>query len=368
MIGKDRLVISAVLLWAGAPCMAPAYADQHPAPVDVVKVARAPFHEEIPLTGSVESKRVSRISPKINGFVADVLVDEGDQVKTGQPLLHLDPVMAEIEQARVTAQLDEARARFNEAERQRDEAAELLKKKNIPVTRYENLVSEVRINAAVLERLQADRDRQKEILQRHTVRAPFDGVIGQKLVEAGQWVETGTALFELVEIDVLHIDVPVPQYYFSRVDAGAPVTIRFDAFPDRAMEGVITNKIPVGDASGRTFPVRIELNNEQRLIAPGMSARVRIRLGGEEKGESLLLPRDAIVKKPDGTSAVWVINENDGSPIAVPVIVRTGRANEDNIEILDGDVGAGDRVVIRGNEILQPGQPVRIAREVELHP
>ena len=89
MIGKDRLVISAVLLWAGAPCMAPAYADQHPAPVDVVKVARAPFHEEIPLTGSVESKRVSRISPKINGFVADVLVDEGDQVKTGQPLLHL---------------------------------------------------------------------------------------------------------------------------------------------------------------------------------------------------------------------------------------------------------------------------------------
>ena len=363
---SSHLVNFLMLLSSSVLFVSSVLADERPAPVNVVKVAKAPLYEEVPLTGSVESKRVSRISPKINGFIAEVLVDEGDEVKAGDPVLHLDPVMAEIEYARVAAQLNEAQAKLNKAERQRDEAAELLKKKNIPATRYESLVSEVKINAAVLERLQTDVRRQKEILERHTVRAPFDGVIGQKLIEAGQWVETGTALFELVEIDVLRIDVPVPQYYFSQIEVGTPVIIQFDAFPDRTMEGAITMKIPVGESSGRTFPVRIEMNNEQRLIAPGMSARVKVRLGTKGESGSLLLPRDAIVKKPDGSSSVWVINEQDGSQVAMPVMVQTGRADRKNIEILEGDVHVGDKVVIRGNEILQSGQSVRITREVEL--
>lgn len=366
MRSTGGLIYSAAILLAGAVFASPVPAGERPAPVNVVRAAKAPLYEEVPLTGTVESLRVSRISPKTGGVIAEVLVDEGARVRSGDPLLHLDPVMAEIEYARVTAQLNEAAARLDEAKRQRDEAAKLLKEKHIPATSYESLVSEVKISAAALDILQADLRRQKEILERHTVRAPYDGVIGQKLIEAGQWVETGNALFELVEIAVLRIVVPVPQYYFSRIEVGTPVMMQFDAFPDRVMEAAITTKIPVGEASGRTFPVRIEMDNQQGLIAPGMSARVQIRLDQALPGESLLLPRDAIVKKPDGSTAVWVIDEKNGSQVAMPVEVRTGRAYRTNIEILDGDVHVGDKVVVHGNEILQSGQSVHITEEVDL--
>ena len=335
-------------------------------PVSIVKAERASVYDEVPLTGSVESRRVSRLSPKTSGYVETVLVDEGDHVSRDEALLRLDRQMAEIEQDRIRAVLRAAEARLAEVKRQRDEAAELVEKKHIPSTNYESMVSEVEIARASLQRLQTDLARQREILQRHTIRAPFDGVIGEKLVEAGQWVETGTALFQLVEFDVLRIDIPVPQYYISRIDIGTPADVRFDALPGYSLQGSVTTKIPVGSVSGRTFPVRIEFDNRDRRIAPGMSARVRIRLADGERTESLLLPRDTIVRKPDGSSTVWVISEKDGTPVVRPVVVQTGRSFHGNVEITGGDIRAGDRVVIRGNEILEPGQSVSIHRELDL--
>lgn len=346
-------------------CNLSAQAAEETVPVDIVRAARAQVYEDVPLSGTVESLRVSRISPKLSGYVAEVLVDDGDRVDRDQALLRLDPVMADIELERIRAQVREAEARLAEAERQRDEAAELVEKRHIPSTDYEARVSEVAIAKAVLQRLQTDLERQRETLQRHTIRAPYDGVIGDKLVEAGQWVETGTALFQLVETDVLRIDIPVPQFYFSRVRVGTPARVRFDALPDYELDAAVTMKIPVGSESGRTFPVRIEFDNRDGRIAPGMSARVRLRFGDASEEKALLLPRDSLVRKPDGTSTVWVVEGPGNTKTARPVTVRPGRSFGGNVEILGGAVRAGDRVVIRGNEILEQGQTVTIHREVE---
>lgn len=336
-------------------------------PVDVVEVVRAPVYDDVPLTGSVESRRTSRLSPQLAGYVAEVLVDESDMVSGGDALIRLDSVMAEIELERIRAEIRESEARLAEAKRQRNEAAELVEKKHIPSTDYEARTSEVAIAEAALQRLQANLEHQREVLRRHTVRAPFDGVIGEKLVEAGQWVETGSGLFQLVEMDVLRVDIPVPQYYFGRIHIGTPASVRFDALPDYSLEGTITMKIPISSESARTFPVRIEIRNEDGRIAPGMSARVRLRLEDSGQEEALLLPRDAIVRKPDGTSTIWVVDgEGEETPTARSIPVQTGRAFHSNVEITEGGVEAGDRVVVRGNEILEPGQAVRIHREVEM--
>ncbi|MFT7460149.1 MAG: membrane fusion protein (multidrug efflux system) [Planctomycetota bacterium] len=333
-------------------------------PVSVVTVAIAPVYDEIPLTGSVTARRLSRISPKTEGFVSQLLVDEGDKIKQGDALLRLDPVMAKIGLARVQAQVQEAQAILGEAERQRDEAAELVKKKHISATNHEALIAEVGIKAAILDRLQAELSQQEEILSRHTVYAPFDGVIISKEVEVGQWVETSTSLVDLVEISVLRIDVPVPQIYFGRIIQGTPATIKFDAYPERSFEGNVSIKIPAGNTSTRTFPVRIEIENESGLLAPGMSVRVRFILQQEE--EAMLLPRDAIVRKPDGSETIWLLYDASGQTLARSIPVKTGRAYRNNVEVFAADLKVGDKVVIRGNEILQANQSVYIVGELQL--
>jgi RND family efflux transporter MFP subunit len=335
-------------------------------PVSVVKTANRPVYEEVPYTGDVDTRRTSRISPKVDGFVAAIYVEEGDEVRAGDKLLGLDPDLAEVALKRTAAELEEAHARQREAVRRRQEAAELVKKAHIASTAYEATKSEVEITAAAVERLQAEYQTEQIIVSRQTVYAPFDGLIAEKRVEVGEWVETGNALFDLVEIDHLRIEVAISQRHFAQIVVGAPVAITFDALPEQRFEGKVSVKIPVGQGSTRTFPVRISLSNEERLVAPGMSARVRIRLGKE--GNSTLLPRDAVIRKADGSETVWVLQESEGLIKVKAVAVETGRAFGGNVEVLNGTITSGDRVVLRGNERLRPEQVVHITEEVELDP
>lgn len=353
---RSRTALCAALLAlvAGA-----ATAQQRAAvPVSVVTVSAGQLHNEIPLSGSVVARRVSLLSSKVDGSVAEMLIEAGDEVRAGAPLVRLDKVMAQIELSSAQSRLDEAQARLKEARRQRDEARRLVNSKHIAKTAFEEARAAVEINSAAVQRLRAEVTAFQETLARHDVTAPFDGVVSRKLVEVGQWVETSTALLELVEIRRLRVDVQVPQHYFAQIEPGTPVTMRLDSLPERVFSAEVTRKIPVGHASARTFPVRIELANDEGLIAPGMSARVRLRLS--KSAESLLLPRDAVVKAPDGSESVWVLVEQDGVETANRVIVETGLAARDLVEITADALKVGDRVVVRGNEILRPGQPVRV--------
>ena len=335
-------------------------------PVKIVKTIIAPVHEELPLTGSVTTRRLSRISPEVAGLVATLHVDEGDEVKQGDTLLELDKVLAGIDSAAARARVKEAEARLKEAVRQKDEAAELVAKKHIPATRHEATLAIVEMDTAVLERLKKELNRREEIVSRHVIKAPFDGVITQKMIEKGEWVSIDTPLLELAEINLLRVNVPVPQFYFNDLQLGTPVRLTFDAYPGRDFLAEVTMKVPMSNVSTRTFPVKIDLDNSERLLAPGMSARVIFQLNDASE-LSLLLPQDAVVRKPDGSESIWVIQPGRGSLTARQVQVRTGRSYRENIEITAGEVQAGDRVVVRGNEILRPGQRVEIKEELQLN-
>lgn len=351
------------LIVVGLICPSAYGQEPPPAPVSVVEAATAPVYEEIPLTASVTARRLSQISPKVGGLISVVLVDDGNEVKQGDPLLRLDRVMAEIELTQARAELNEARARLKEAKRQRDEAAELVKDNSIASTSYEASVAEVEINAAAVSRLEAGVMIREETLARHTIYAPFDGIVTGKLIEAGEWVDTRTTLFELAEIDVLRIVIPVPQYYFNQIEIGTAVRIRFDSLPDRVFYEKITGKVPMGSSSARTFPVLIDMRNTDRMISPGMSARVRIQL--EQIGEALLVPRDAIIKRPDGSESVWVVDQEKGVFKAKSIQIQTGKAFNGNLEVVEGLLNIGDKVVVRGNEILRPNEVVRISEEIK---
>ena len=342
--------------------------DNRAIPVKVMRPVIAPVYEELPLSGSVTTFRRARLSPEVDGLLAKLYVDEGDEVNAGDALTELDQDIATIDRDRAAAQVAEARASLQEARRQRDEAAQLLDKKHIPLTRYEAARSAVAVADAALQRLQKELERQQELLIRHTIRAPFNGVITRKMVEQGEWVSIDTALFELTELDRLRVNVPVPQFYFADVQLGTPVRLTFDAYPERSFQAEVTMKVPLSNEAARTFPVRIDLDNSERLLAPGMSVRVVFQLDDKAgPAETLLLPQDALVRKPDGSDSVWVIRPAVEGMKASQVVVSIGRAWRENIEITAGEIFADDRVVVRGNELLRPGQLVEIKEELQLN-
>ncbi len=197
-----------------------------------------------------------------------------------------------------------------------------------------------------------------ELRERHSVFAPFVGMVVRKQVEVGgQWVEQDDAIVDPVAMDTLRIRAPLPQRYYARVVVGARAQVRFDALPEQRFEGKVFARVALGNESSRSFPLLIDIPNQDHLLAPGMSVRIQVELD-DGSVEALTLPRDAVITKVDGRRQVWRVEEDDGVLKAFSVEIETGRAQGDRIEVVGGALGEGDRVVLLGNENLRPGQAV----------
>jgi RND family efflux transporter MFP subunit len=201
-------------------------------------------------------------------------------------------------------------------------------------------------------------------LARHEIRAPFNGIIGAKLTEVGAWVGVGDPIVTMAELDVVRITAQLPERYFPDVQVGTPVVLTVDALGGDALpiEARVSIKVPMADQLSRTFPIRVDVPNDGLLLAPGMMARLRLAIGRDRGEQALLLPKDALVMAPDGTRTAWVLTpaENGDGLVVMPRGVKTGREFGDKIELTGDELSVGDRVVVRGNEVLRPGQPVAV--------
>jgi RND family efflux transporter MFP subunit len=135
------------------------------------------------------------------------------------------------------------------------------------------------------------------------------------------------------------------------------IIIRLDAYPAESLGGRISAIVPVKDAVARTFLVRMEIEDPGKLAAAGMSGSVTLTFS-DDNG-SMRIPRDAVIRLPDGATKVWVVEEREGRAIARSTTVKTGRGLGESIEIIDG-IENGSRIVVRGNEGLTEGQLVSI--------
>jgi RND family efflux transporter MFP subunit len=349
----------ACLLGAALPVFEVGAADS-PAPVRVVQAVAAHSGRTLRLTGTVTAGQRARLSPRVSGLVATMHVDAGDQVEKGDVLVDLDRILAELAVRRTQAALDEARARLAEADRLEAEAAALLEDQFIPESEVLARSSTVRLNRAATAKLDAEAREARELVERHSVIAPFAGVIARKLTESGEWVETGTPVLELVGSENLRLDVQVPQERFADIEENMAATVRLDGRPDRPMAGRVAAKVPVNDPGARTFLVRVLLDDIDGSTVPGMSGEASLAIRGQ--ANAVAVPRDALVRAPDGTDRVWVVERGDGATRAVARAVRIGRSLAETVEVVDG-LAIGLSVVVRGNETLREGQPVRVLAE-----
>jgi RND family efflux transporter MFP subunit len=306
----------------------------------------------------VVAPRLAAVSSEIASRVASVEARLGDRVEAGAPLVRLDDTLERLSLDRFEAAERADVARLADARRRLEDARRLVARDNLPANELESREAAVAEAEAILAEERAEIERRRERLRRHVVRAPFAGTVVARLVEAGEWVEPGTAVVDLVATDRLVVDLPVPQRHYPRVGPETGVTLGFEAIADAEVEARVVARVPRSDPTARTFRLRVAPETDGLAIAPGMSASATLRLATGR--EAVVVPRDAITRYPDGRVTVWVVTGGEDGPVAEERRLRLGApAGEAAVFVVEG-VEPGARVVVRGNEALSPGRTVEI--------
>lgn len=354
----DRAVPAAALVCAVLSVGGSVRAEEVPPPVtSVVAEKTNGILREFRLTGTVSAKREARLSSRTEGLVAEVLVDEGSLVKPGEVIATLDTKLADIQLEMIRAEIAQAEVELAEATRREEEVREISQTGGFAKSEAATRKTAVRIREAALRRLQVRAEEQAELIDRHRLIAPFGGVISEKIAEAGEWVETGTPVAHLVETENVRFDLRVPQEFLARISKVEKISVVLDSFPNKPLNATVQVMVPVKDTVSRTFLTRLTLDDPESLAAPGMSGTAIARYRTDEVG-SVRIPRDAVVRFPDGTAKVWIVVGESGNEKVVSRLVRTGGTLGEFTEIVEGLTG-GERIVLKGNEGLREDQEVK---------
>ena len=329
-------------------------------PVTVAAAVSEPMARRLELTGSVTASQRSQLSPRIPGLILQMHVDAGDLVKQGDVLMELDPELAELELESLERELAQEKILLADAARLLAEGRDLASRGAFPKSEADSRDASHAVSEASVGQLEARVKLQRSIIGRHRLVAPYDGVISRRLADAGEWVQTGVAVFELVSMDRPRLDVRVPQEYVALIGPDTGVVLKLDAFPGQEHEGRVAALVPVKDDVSRTFLTRLEWKDQARNIGPGMSgkARFEIRMGRDV----VRVERDAVVRFPDGSAKAWVVVDKGGRTTVHARDVELGDSLGKHVHVLRG-LEQGERVVVRGNESLQEGQEVEIVEE-----
>lgn len=327
------------------------------APIRIAMVQEQAIAQTLRLTGTVTSVRSARLSASTAGLVTTLNVDAGSAVDAGDVLLQLDAELAQWEWQGSQASVASAQLALTDAQRRLKEAKTLAPMQSIAESFVRDLASEVAEDEAALQRTQADAKFRKGILDRHILYAPFAGVVSIKHTELGEWVTPGEPVLDLVATGYLQIDFQVSEDYLSVIKPDTEVVYTLGDSAIDSREGKISVLVPVADPGARTFLLRVEPVDPDPRMSPGMSARAALNLDSGRRG--MAIPRDALIKYPDGRDVVWVVEESDGGEMVAEKRVDTGLVFGGMVEVREG-LSLTDRVVVEGNETLQPGQRVKI--------
>lgn len=310
------------------------------------------LRSELELSGTLRALRHSTLSVSVNALVESIHVDVGSRVKRGDLLLELDSNIARQEHKRAQAQLIAAETSATEANRLRDEALRLKQQSHIAQSEVSARESSARLAGARLDEARAEVQIAAEQLAKHRLLAPFDGVISERVTDLGQWLNPGDAVFTLVSLDSLRLDVQLPQEQLANIEHIKQVEILPDTQPGLRIPANVDQLVPVGDAS-RSFLLRLVAIEKSTTLIPGASARALLQF---EHGQSaVLLPRDAVLRNADGNHSVFVVVDGKAQRRKVEL----GLFGKGGYLVQQG-LRAGEQVVTRGNELLEEGQSVAL--------
>ena len=326
-----------------------------PRPVPAVAVADAKtenWQARIAAIGTFRAVQGIDISPQVGGVVRAIDIESGQDVQKGQLLVQIDD---SVEQADLKSNLATLRNAELALERQRQ-----------LIAGGSTATAQVDAALAARDSAAAAADRTRALIAQKALAAPFAGRLGLRKIDAGQYVQPGTSIVTLQQLDPIDVDFPVPEQDISRVAVGQPLEISVDAFEGKVFLGKVTSIDARVSIEARTILVRAQVGNTNGELRPGMFANVALLVG---KGVDVVtLPRTSITYSLYGDT-VFVVKPAPAPAGAAPSsdqpliverrVVKTGETRGDRVSIAEG-VAAGERIVTEGQLKLQPNARVRI--------
>jgi membrane fusion protein (multidrug efflux system) len=321
----------------GAPGAGPPRGDARPVPVAVAPVGLGAVASYYTATASIEAAGRAEVLARTTGVVREILVEEGDRVPAGAPL-----VVLEDDEARLRVQQADANALTARSEHERK--ATMRDAGLLSAEEFEAVENNLRVRESELDLAELELDYTR-------VTAPFAGRVVGRLVDLGTHVSPGTALFELMDDDPLLARVHVPARRMGFVKPGQEIDIHLDS-AGLDVRGVVTLVSPVVDPATGTVKVTAEIRRRPDGVRPGDFAQVRIVT--ERREGATVVPSRAIVED-QGQKVVYVVADST----AARRPVEAGLVEGDVTEILSG-LEPGERICVKGQRDLRDGAPVEI--------
>jgi RND family efflux transporter MFP subunit len=329
----------------------PAGGGAPPAPVRVARAELSSLAPTVAVPGTVTSRYDARLAAEVTGrlvFVAEV----GTVVTRGEPVARIEDTQLRLQQAEVEAIVQRETDRLAFLDRELDRLASLVAENIASPSDYERAVSARDVSRSDLAVQQARLAQGHDQLERTQILAPFDGVVAERLHQAGERVGVGEAIVRLTSPDELEIVARAP---LSAVPFLAEGSVLMVASNSQRIPATIRSLVPFGDTRSHLFEIRLDLPSTGSWKA-GQAVRVDVPTDGAR--EVIAVPRDALILRREG-AAVFRINAQG---VAERLAVVTGASDGLMIEVR-GDVRAGDQIVIRGGERLRAGQAVQILED-----
>ena len=360
-------------------------AGMKPPPPAVVSTAKASYQEwqpQLRAVGTLRAARGADLALDIAGLVTHVNVKSGDDVKQGQVLLQLRDTEDVAQLVQLQAQLALSQVTFERAKEQ-------LAVKVIAKADYDQAAADLKVKEASVGQQQVN-------VAKKQLRAPFAGHVGIVTVNPGAYLNAGTTVLTLQQLDPVYVDFYVPQKRLAELKVGQKTRLTLDAFRDRTFSGTVNAVSPKVDSDTRNVQIEATVPNPDHALMPGMFVDVDVDVGAQQR--YLTLPQTAIIYNPYGETVFVVEKKSDfdrqqavaaaqnsgpegakepapkkaaqgpqlppDAQVVQQTFVTTGATRGDQVAITRG-IGEGTEVVTSGQIKLKSGAPIRIDNSVQ---
>lgn len=339
---KSAAMSSSAASPAGGPG---AKAGAKPPSVEVAHVVLADLTDGARAVGSLRSRRGVVLRPEVGGRITRLNFTDGQRVRQGQLLVQFDDQLQQ-------AQVQQSRAELSIAQANQKRNQELV---------AQNFVSQRSLDesAANLQVAQAKLALAQVTAARLRIVAPFDGIVGIRQVNVGDYLRDGADIVNLEDIDAIFVDYRLPERFQSQLQRGQTAVLEMDALPGQTYTAQIQAIDPLIDVNGRSIGIRGCIDNRALQLRPGMFARVNTVFGARR--DARVIPEEAIVPQGGKQFVIKLINSAEGkTPTTQRVEVKVGLRQPGQVEILQG-LEPGDTVVTTGQQrITRDGTAVNV--------
>lgn len=313
--------------------------------ITTFKAQAEEFNHELELQGNVTTKDLMTLTPEYNGILTNVYVKEGQHVGKGQTLAKIDDGGLSQQLAQQQIQSDLAQTTFERQKRLWDE-------------KIGSEIQFLQAKSTYQAQLEAVNQIQQQIAKT-IVKAPFSGTIDAVITEQGSVVAAGqTQLMRIVNLDNMYIETEVPERYINSITEGKNVEVNFPVL-GKTFTAKVRQTSNVINPTNRTFRAEIAIPNKEKTLKPNLTARLKINDYTNEN--AVMIPQSIISENAEGEQYVYVVKDKNAKNqgIASRVIIKTGRTQGDDIEVLEG-IENNAELVQEGARSVKDGQTVEV--------